>query len=93
MLKIKDNVDLKVLEHYGFKHHKKDKKDIITSKWFREDIPYNDDTDKSFYAFYPIIEILENRFMLLRFGCYNVADNEIVDTIYNLIQDGIIEKV
>ncbi len=35
-VKIKDSVDLKELEKFGFRKHKKDSEDVLTSKWSRD---------------------------------------------------------
>lgn len=79
MLKIKDNVDLKILEKYGFEYHK-----LIYVK----EIPRGYDDlieDKKIY-------IEENsRDISLGIGIFN-TDIEL-DTIFDLIQDGLVEKV
>ena len=83
MLKIKENVDLKELEKYGFKYAQTN-------------------MDKYFYTYY-----LDNEFDLtiyendkiLRLGYCPIddtssyADTTFLDTIYDLIQAGLVEKV
>lgn len=51
MLKIKDSVDLKELENYGFKKHKRDDKYVVVSKWVMERI-YGEDRDTFYYIGY-----------------------------------------
>lgn len=94
MLKIKDNVDLKELEKFGFKHHKSDDDAVITSKWGRIYIVgdrcdgYN---NSGYYDFHPYLTILENRYI----RTYNHWDfeKEINDTLFDLIKAGLVEKV
>lgn len=79
MLKIKDNVDLKELEKYGFEYHR-----LI---FVKEIIRGEDDIleKKSIY-------VTENdREISIKNGLFNI-DIEL-DTIYNLIKDGLVEKV
>ncbi len=94
MLKIKDNIDLKELEKFGFRHHKSDDNAVITSKWGRIYV-VGDRCDgysnSGCYNFHPYIIILENRYI----RTYNHWDfeKEINDTLFDLIQAGLIEKV
>ena len=91
MLKIKDNVDLKELEKFGFRKHKRDKKDVIISKWVREwteaDICEGYSCGSSGWDFYPLIEVYEDRFLELHYN------RKTYDLLYNLIQAGLVEKV
>lgn len=102
MLKIKDNVDLKELEKFGFKKHKKDPEDVIISKWSREWVeadtidgyPCGD----SGWNFYPVIEIIkvyDNTLKLKVQGNYYYAFERPsgIDLLFDLIQAGFVEKV
>ena len=79
MLKIKDNVDLKELEKYGFKYY--------AMLYMKEIIRGEDDLieKKTIY-----VEEL-NRRLSIKNGLFNV-DIEL-DTICDLIQAGLVEKV
>ena len=79
MLKIKDNVDLKELEKYGFKYY--------AMLYMKEIIRGEDDLieKKTIY-----VEEL-NRRLSIKNGLFNV-DIEL-DTLYDLIQAGLVEKV
>lgn len=76
MLKIKDNVDLKELEKYGFI---KERYNVLYL--FEEN------------SFTRIRIEIETR----RIGFYNSADiiveKEILDKLYDLIKDGLVEKI
>lgn len=91
MLKIKDYVDLTELEKFGFKHHKKDDNAVITSKWGRIYIVGDSYNDDGCYDFYPYITILENRY-IRTYSHWNF-EKEINDTLYDLISNGLVEKV
>ena len=76
MLKIKDDVDLKELEKFGFKYNKKDDKFYITNKF-------------NYYS----AEILPDNWQGHRsIGIYD-ASIEAIDTLYDLIQANLVEKV
>ena len=79
MLKIKDNVDLKELEKYGFEYHTMVYvKEIKRSSEFFEEAKtiYVEET---------------NREISIHKGLFNV--DEELDTLYDLIKDGLVEKV
>jgi hypothetical protein len=75
MLKIKDNVDLKELEKYGFK------KLIIA--YTKRVYLGNDNDDRVFYG----IGIEDRIIRIVR------LDRELDNTLYDLIKDGLVEKV
>lgn len=79
MLKIKDNVDLKKLEKYGFEHH---------TMIYVKEIKRSNQTLKEEKIIY--IEE-ENREISIHKGLFNV--DEELDIIYDLIKDGLIEKI
>lgn len=94
MLKIKDNIDLKELEKYGFKKHKRDDKDVIVSKWVME--RYYEERSNSYSLNpMPIINITgtlggyKRVDLLLRCGFEQMT----LDILYDLIQAGLVEKV
>lgn len=77
MLKIRDDVDLKELEKYKFKLRTND--NYMVKKVYLN----NDNDDKNFYQINPITRVIE----LTR------LDGELDDTLYDLIKDGLVEKV
>lgn len=77
MLKIKDNVDLKELEKFGFKLFQGN------SKYYYKDV-YNGTSDYRVYV--------EDRIIQLGMGAEETIFN-VDTTIYDLIQAGIVEKV
>lgn len=83
MLKIKDNVDLKKLEKYGFNEQ------IIRDSCFPEKVWALESRFEEYI-------VIENRIIYLyeRDELYNNCLNKnILDMIYDLIKDGLIEKV
>ena len=79
MLKIKDNVDLKELEKYGFKETQFRKYErIYDMEYYRIDI-YVDIDDRTIN--------IQNDNYDGEFKC------EIPDVLYDLIKDGLVEKV
>lgn len=85
MLKIKDNVNLKDLEKYGFKY---------TPDCYEKCILYLQNTfDGAIY-----IRITNDRIVypVCDLDMYNLGNNnefKIHDILYDLIQDGLVEKV
>lgn len=79
MLKIKDNVDLKELEKYGFEHH---------TMIYVKEIERSSQILKEEKIIY--IEE-ENREISIHKGLFNV--DEELDIIYDLIKDGLVEKI
>ena len=79
MLKIRDGLDLKELEKYGFEHHTMVYvKEIKRSSEFFEEAKtiYVEETDRK---------------ISIHKGLFNV--DEELDTLYDLIKDGLVEKV
>ena len=80
MLKIKDNVDLKKLEKYGF---------IKVRKGMTEFVP----EVKYWYTLnnseYDCITVFKDRHIFFGVDCYGKT----YDVIYDLINDGLVEKV
>ena len=79
MLKIKDNVDLKELEKYGFEHH---------TMIYVKEIKRNSEFLKEEKVIY--VEE-EDREISIHKGLFNV--DEELDTIYDLIKADLVEKV
>jgi hypothetical protein len=77
MLKIKDNVDLKELEKYGF-------------KWCREEKYYFYDETGNLGGYDEIFINKEDRFIQLG---YEPCPYFIEDCLYDLIKDGLVEKI
>ena len=77
MLKIKDEIPLRILLSYDFVWRKDD--NYIVKKVYLK----NADDDKNFYQINPITRIIE----LTR------LDGELDNTLYDLINDGLVEKV
>lgn len=83
MLKIKDNVDLKILEKkYGFKYMNYPSPNEL----YRKKVYLEDDNDSR--ILYSINEYGDRIIQILRFDA-----NYLDDTLYDLIQDGLVEKV
>lgn len=78
MLKIKDNVDLKELEKYGFNECLYVNAIVYKKTIIRGIEIYN--------------YIISSKDRIIHFNQMSVH-NELDDTIYDLIQDGLIEKV
>lgn len=98
MLKIKDDVDLKELERFGFRKHKKDDEKVCISKWSRKWIEA-DSMDgypcgSSGWEFYPSIEVFEDRTIsvFLEEALYACYTNDL-DVLFDIIQAGLVEKV
>ena len=89
MLKIKDNVDLKELEEYGFKY-----KPMFNSK--KEEVLgcYIISFDYEFIRYDYIIDA-EYRDIMLMTDNRGVDDDNMreFDILYDLIKDGLVEKV
>ena len=79
MLKIKDNVNLKELEKYGFKHY---------TMIYVKEIKRSNETLKEEKDIY--VEE-ENREVSIHKGLFNI--DEELDTIYDLIKADLVEKV
>ena len=84
MIKIKDNVDLKELEKYGFTIDKDTK-----MEYYFDFVPYN--ANDNYNSTYVLIN---------KYGKIIDAEeiqrehaNSLIDLIYDLIQDGLVEKV
>lgn len=80
MLKIKDNVNLKELEKYGFKlkYNEYNGKPFSYEKEF---IGWNRRSDITIY--------IEDR----KINCYIEEELEIIETLYDLIKADLVEKV
>ena len=78
MLKIKDNVDLKELEKFGFNSSK-----YYPLSYVKKVYLCNEDDDKNFYR----ISKQTREIFLTR------LDGELDDTLYNLIKADLVEKV
>lgn len=74
MLKIKDNVELKELEKYGFK------KEYIVDSW-------------AYILNYTMNLYEENMFVWLDNRHIQVNGIKLLSTLFDMIQDGIVEKV
>ena len=79
MLKIKDNIDLKELEKYGFKETP-----------FRK---YERMYDKEYYCIDIYIDIDDKTINIQNDNYDGEYKCEIPDVIYDLIKDGLVEKV
>lgn len=82
MLKIKDNVDLKVLEKYGFIKVKKGMSDFVPEVKYW--CTFNDSE-------YDCITIFKDRHIYLGLDMTNTY--KLYDVLYDLIKDGLVEKV
>lgn len=98
MLKIKDNVDLKELEKFGFREHKQDNKDVCISKWTRRWIEADTidgySCGSSGWEFYPAIEVYKDRTLRVYIEdswCGGYTRH--LNILFDLIQAGLVEKV
>lgn len=97
MLKIKDNVDLKVLKKFGFKEVQQNKR--INYIYMPVDEAYNNlgnsitvNDDRNLYNLDYYID--EDRLMSFRFNTQATYDfNKTIEVLYDLIQAGLVEKV
>ena len=91
MLKIKDNVDLKELEKFGFKYD--DEFDVgmyVKSRWYEEEV--NDPVyGKSKQSFEDRIALFDEDRILI--DSYSLQVRMDYDTLFDLIQAGLVEKV
>ena len=78
MLKIKDNVDLKELDKYGFARTK-------TYEWYEKIVEY----DYNQRIYYYVLD----KDRRIEISTYDGYDNKLDDTLYDLIKDGLVEKV
>ena len=91
MLKIKDNVDLKELEKFGFEYNNEFGVGMyIKSKWYEKET--NDPVyDKSKQSFSDRISLFEKDRKFI--DNYNSQTKMDYDTLFDLIQAGLVEKV
>lgn len=84
MLKIKDNIDLKVLEKYGFTIDKDTK-----MEYYFDFVPYNqnDNYNSSYVSINKYGKIIDAEEIQREHA------NSLIDLIYDLIQADLIEKV
>ena len=82
MLKIKDNVDLKELEKYGFEYQKM----MYGRERYYEPMTCIDVTVKN------TTEASSLKLRQVIVNAYNVND-EVYELLYDLIKDGLVEKV
>lgn len=89
MLKIKDDVDLKVLEKYGFEYNK-----MFTSNKIEVPGQYVKNFEYEFITYGYIIDA-ELRDIMILVDNRGIDDDNMreFDTLYDLIQDGLVEKV
>lgn len=80
MLKIKDNVDLKELEKFGFKYDELNKGYKIQSNHFK------DFGNAEMF-------IYENHNLLFNQSAYFTNEHFLIDTLYDLIKADLVEKV
>lgn len=80
MLKIKDDVDLEELEKYGFIYVFSEPYNFCCKKVYLR----NEDDDKNFY------KIVDNKYREIQL---TRLDGKLDDTLYDLIQAGLVEKV
>ena len=98
MLKIKDNVDLKELEKYGFKHYhtiwKIDKNMSDESNWCY-DLEFID-IDKKVQVLLIQIDDEDRKiqeYIDREYEMYYIVNETRLNILYDLIKDGLVEKV
>ena len=75
MLKIKDDVDLKELEKFGFKYVKNSNYPMLSNQ-------------KYYYDYARTMAVYENTKVII----IKHTDNKTIDTLYDLVQAGLVEK-
>ena len=80
MLRIKDNIDLKELEKYGFIHLRKGMTDFVPEVKYWYTLNNSE---------YDCITVFKDRHIYFGLDCYGRT----YDVIYDLIKDGLVEKV
>ena len=83
MLKIKDNVDFKELEKYGFE----ERKYLFGYKIYQTPISLTEDNTNK-----PCIRVRSDRKIIETYDNISI-NNPDVDLLYDLIKDGLVEKV
>lgn len=78
MLKIKDNVDLKELEKFGFKT-------MSLYGWYEKEVSYNWNDKMNIYV--------NKGTRIIQVSTYDGYDVNLDDTLYDLIKDDLVEKV
>ena len=78
MLKIKNDIDLKELEKYGFKLNDND--------WYEND-------DKRMLTFNIYVKPISKEIIFRTFSKFNNVDNNYLDCLYDLIVAELVEKV
>ena len=91
MLKIKDDVDLKELEKYGFEQS------LIKETYFKKYEYTSENEECPQYNFELIINPRDSKNKNELVGCFNANDDEIdevfyLDLLYDLIKDGLVIK-
>lgn len=94
--KLKDSVDLKELEKFGFRKHKRDSDNVLISKWTRNWIEA-DSVDghkccSDGWEFYELIEVLENKELKLNYF-WSWDKKKIDKIIEELFKADLVEKV
>ena len=84
MLKIKDNVDLKELENFGFKAISFDKNNFYGAVYER----FLDDV-----LAYKIVITAKHKYIQIRDGNFSNIAGSLQDILFDLIQSGLVEKV
>ncbi len=93
MLKIKDSVDLKELEKYGF-----DKSNLTNETYYTEETYKSDNKYCPQYTFSLIVNWRDSKVKNSLVGGFNANDDEIdetfnLDLLYDLIKADLVEKV
>ena len=78
MLRIKSDVDLKELEKYGFVR-------VKNFEWYEKIVEYDYNAKLYYYV------LTTNR--TIEISTYGGYDNKLDNTLYDLIKDGLVEKV
>jgi hypothetical protein len=84
MLKIKDNVDLKELEKFGFKAYSFDRNNFYGAVYER----FLDDK-----LVYKVVITTNHKYIQIRDGDFANIAGSLQDLLYDLIQAGLVEKV
>jgi len=94
-MKLKENVDIQQLEKFGFRKHKYDAKNVLTSKWGRHwvEAEWSDGhkMGNDGFEFYPLIIITQER-KLVTGWLWSWDKEKVSKIIEKLVQEGLVEE-
>lgn len=95
--KVKDGVDLKELEKFGFKKHKQDREDVLMTKWSRRWVEADridgHPCGSSGWEFYTHIYVYEDRTLEIYLDGYSGICSRQLMLFYELVKADLIEII